>query len=526
MLVSVPPPLPRTRKSEPGELDEYLTLWVGTGTAHLRIEDGREYRVDAGSGICVPPGTEHDVWTEPGTLTLPVWSAAHPLGGDAQQVAPLPITERHRTRLIERYSRWAWDDVPAFTAAEPVPPDLGIRSGPVGSASDHPPLPHSGPALRVALELRRRPASDRGLEEWAAWAGCSPSTLRRAFLGQTGCSFAQWRQRARLAAAAEHLTAGWSVGRAAVEVGFASRWGFSGAFRTHYGMTPRDFTAQAAEGADGREEPPAAADPGGPGAAGEPLQHNVMLWVRSGELRARFAERLWTGRVGDVVWLPAGTSVEAAPGSSTPLSILCTDCVQLDRPRRASFSPAWHDWLLWASVSTNSLLKPAEHHGRVPRRERAFHTHVIDAFTAREAVERARSVPMPSDERARAVAAGLLRTLGTTAGSGTREVPAESHEVFRRETGMSVASWRQAARMRLARQLLQSGMATSGVAARVGTRWCRTSAAPSAASTASAPANTSNWRVRTRSCGWADPAQAPSIRPAGVHRCSGGRRPV
>ena len=40
MLVSPPPTIPRTRKSEPGELDEHLTLWVRTGTAHLRLDDG------------------------------------------------------------------------------------------------------------------------------------------------------------------------------------------------------------------------------------------------------------------------------------------------------------------------------------------------------------------------------------------------------------------------------------------------------------------------------------------------------
>lgn len=471
MLVSAPPTIPRTRKSEPGELDEHLTLWVRTGAAHLRLAEGRDYRIDAGSGICLSPGTEHDVWTEPGTLTVPLWSAQHPLGAP-ERIAPFPVAERYQTQLMERYCRWAWDDAAPFAGDDPPPAALRIRSGPDGAGTSatpaEPRLPGSGPALRVAMELSRHPASNRDLEGWAAWAGCSPSTRRRGFITQTGSTFAQWRQSSRLALAAERLRAGWRVGKVAAEVGFASRCGFAGAFRAHYGMTPRDYAARAAEASEplvAIGPPPASA---GVRAGAEPLPENVMLWVRSGELRARFAGRLWIGRVGEVVWLPAGTVVEVAPRLSVPLSTLCTACVQLERPRRARFSAAWNDWLLWASVSTNSLLKSEEHHGRVPRIERTFHDHVIEAFRAQEAVERARSVPLPTDEGARVVATDFLRALGTRTEGSAQDLPAALREAFRRETGMSVASWRQAARMRVARQLLQSGTASSAVAARVG----------------------------------------------------------
>lgn len=468
MLVSVPPAIPRTRKSEPGELDEYLTLWVSCGTAHLRVDDGREYRIDAGSGICVPPGTEHDVWTEPGTLTVPLWSTLPPVAGRADTITLFPVARRDGDRLLGRYSRWAWDDSPAFAGVAAPSPDLGIRAGAGGSelAPIHPPLPGLGPARRVATELNRRPASDRSLDEWAAWAACSPSTLRRGFLAQTGCTFAQWRQLTRLVWATELLTAGWPVGRVCVEVGFSSRWGFSDAFRAMYGLTPRDYASQAAAAGQLVRRPLEAgishAD------TDRLLPHNVMLWIRAGELRARYAERLWVGRAGDVVWLPAGSTVENAPDDSVPLSTLCTGCVQLDRPRRARFSAAWRDWLLWASVSTNSLLKAEEHCGQPPTRERVFHTHVLDAFSSQHAVERARSVPTPEDDRAKAAADAFLRALGTASQSSTHDVPAEVNEVFRRETGMTFPGWRHAARMRVARQLLQSGVASSSVAARVG----------------------------------------------------------
>lgn len=470
MLVSVPPAIPRTRKSEPGWLDEYLTLWVSTGTAHLRDGDGREYRIDAGTVICVPPGTEHDVWTEPGTLVIPAWSTVPPVAAAAENIALFPIAERDRPRLLERYSRWAWDDSPLLRGSGPLSPNLGIGAEPGDArpAPSRPPMPVLGPARRVATELGRRPASDRSLDDWAAWAACSPSTLRRGFLAQTGSTFAHWRQLTRLAVAAELLAAGWPVGRVRTEVGFGSRWGFSDAFRVRYGVPPREFGAQTTRTGDTSPSRPLVGPIEEAEAEDRLLPDNVMLWVRAGELRARYAERLWVGRAGDVVWLPAGSTVENAPDASVPLSTLCTGCVQLDRPRRARFSPAWREWLLWASVSTNSLLKSEEHRGRVPALERVFHTHVIDAFTAQRAIERARGVPMPQDDDAKAAAAAFLHAMGTATESGTHDVPAALHQTFRRETGMTFATWRHAARMRLARHLLQSGRPSGVVAARVG----------------------------------------------------------
>ena len=84
------------------------------------------------------------------------------------------------------------------------------------------------------------------------------------------------------------------------------------------------------------------------------------------------------------------------------------------------------------------------------------------------AAQRALSVPMPTDTRARAVAMDYLRLVGVSAGSGAYDVPADVHRAFRDETGMSFARWRYAARMRIARDLLAGGAKPSAVARRVG----------------------------------------------------------
>lgn len=58
--------------------------------------------------------------------------------------------------------------------------------------------------------------------------------------------------------------------------------------------------------------------------------------------------------------------------------------------------------------------------------------------------------------------------MGTRHHAPPADLPAEVHRAFRDETGMTFASWRYAARMRLARDLLAGGAKPGAVARRVG----------------------------------------------------------
>ncbi|MFW8292811.1 helix-turn-helix domain-containing protein, partial [Klebsiella pneumoniae] len=69
----------------------------------------------------------------------------------------------------------------------------------------HLPMPVDRRLVRIAQAVLEQPQDTRTLQAWAAWAGLSPSTLSRLFLAETGSSFAQWRQQARLTHALEML---------------------------------------------------------------------------------------------------------------------------------------------------------------------------------------------------------------------------------------------------------------------------------------------------------------------------------
>ena len=93
-------------------------------------------------------------------------------------------------------------------------------------------------AVTTLLEERDRRCN---LDELAVIAGASSRTLARLFRSETGLSFRQWRQQARMTEAVKALTSGTSPTRAAVLAGYASVPAFGAAFRAMFGITPKQM---------------------------------------------------------------------------------------------------------------------------------------------------------------------------------------------------------------------------------------------------------------------------------------------
>ncbi|MBA1144305.1 AraC family transcriptional regulator [Mesorhizobium neociceri] len=100
------------------------------------------------------------------------------------------------------------------------------------------PMPGDARLLRVACALLECPHDPRNLEAWGDVANASSRTLARMFRAQTGLSFRQWRQQARLTAALNSLVTGAHPTKAAATAGFDSVPAFGAAFRALFGITP------------------------------------------------------------------------------------------------------------------------------------------------------------------------------------------------------------------------------------------------------------------------------------------------
>ncbi len=115
---------------------------------------------------------------------------------------------------------------------------------PVPALSVDVPLPVDARAREVADAILSAPSDDRDLRSWGHQVGASGRTLARAFRGDTGLTFGQWRALARISAALPALAAGTPVSSVARQVGFHTASAFVDSFRRHTGTTPGAYFAR------------------------------------------------------------------------------------------------------------------------------------------------------------------------------------------------------------------------------------------------------------------------------------------
>lgn len=488
VITAAPPEIPAARTGSEWLRGAHLLFWVHTGTAHVDFEDGDTEHLRAGEGIWIPAPMGRRLRTDPCSVAFPLRIAIDDLLSSPVHPVRFGVTDEWQHRLIAHFARlvsvWTNSDCEHTEVREL----LRAQEHEAGRFPAHAdltmelPMPSSSGARVVAEELFREPSHDLTVEEWAEVAACSPRTLRREFLRETGLSFSVWRTRCRLSIACESLAAGSGVGDAAARAGFGSRNGFTRAFSDHFGITPSELvdvgrrrtphtqgrTALIRESAafarsmlrtESVQAPPEAHRPF-KATRSEAHTHDqhVLTWVYRGRGYLNVSGRRYERDRGDAIWTPAGAMHDGA-FTDDAISFFLTSAtmsqLQLDVPLQTRFGPEWDAYLLHVAVSAHSLLRP----------ERRDENRLIDVFRDQIAAEHARKVPMPVDPRARIIA---RRILGRMRDEPHEPIEREVREAFRQETGMSLARWRRAARMRIARDLIANGAKPSAVAAQIG----------------------------------------------------------
>jgi AraC-like DNA-binding protein/quercetin dioxygenase-like cupin family protein len=105
----------------------------------------------------------------------------------------------------------------------------------------HLPLPRDARLRSICETLIAQPDDVSTAEHWARQLNVTPKTIHRLFSGETGMTFGQWRQQARLLFALERLAQGERIIDVALDSGYASQSAFTAMFRKHFGMPPSAF---------------------------------------------------------------------------------------------------------------------------------------------------------------------------------------------------------------------------------------------------------------------------------------------
>lgn len=213
---------------------------VESGLIHMRTARGSWLSPPHRAGW-IPPGMAHNVSV---TGAMSGWSVL--ITPEASRDLPdhpcvIGITELMRA-LVRRAVSWSEQDN--------ITPDqdrlIAVLLDEIQRSPHEPlhlPLPNDRRLVRITTALYEQPDDNRTLDEWAEWAGMSERTLSRLFKVETGTSFAQWRQQARLTHALERLAQGESVATVADSLGYATPSNFIAMFKRSFGDSPAHYFA-------------------------------------------------------------------------------------------------------------------------------------------------------------------------------------------------------------------------------------------------------------------------------------------
>ena len=103
------------------------------------------------------------------------------------------------------------------------------------------PMGRDARLARICSAILGNPAENRTLQEWGQNVGASPRTLARLFRAETGLSFQQWQQQAKVLIAIPMLVSSVPVTAIAFELGYETPAAFSALFRRIMGVRPSQY---------------------------------------------------------------------------------------------------------------------------------------------------------------------------------------------------------------------------------------------------------------------------------------------
>lgn len=215
----------------------------------VRIRTGKGSRVlPPGRVGWVPPGEMHEVSV---SGSLAGWGAMlSPKASDGMPAQACVMAASDLLRALVRKAMTFAEESSLTAEQERLTLVLldEIRNAPREPL--HLPMPFDPRLVRLTMRMLAAPSVDRPFASLAREAGLAERTARRLFLAETGMTFLQWRQQARLILALEKLARGEMVADVADSLGYATPSNFIAMFRRAFGTPPARYFARMATNAD------------------------------------------------------------------------------------------------------------------------------------------------------------------------------------------------------------------------------------------------------------------------------------
>ncbi|WP_421867897.1 AraC family transcriptional regulator [Motiliproteus sp.] len=211
-------------------------LWIVEGLVQVSARDIGHWVVPPQRAVWIPPFIEHDARAIQSVKMRNIYIAPQAAGRLPEQCQVVSVSPLMRELMVTmaEFDRLYDEEgaegrlVSVFLDQFELLPEAAL----------HLPEPTSAPLRTLAEQLRQDPANKQPLASWGRQLGMSERTLARRFQQETGMSFGQWRQQARLLEALSRIAQGQPVALIAQDLGYDSQSAFIAMFRKALGRTP------------------------------------------------------------------------------------------------------------------------------------------------------------------------------------------------------------------------------------------------------------------------------------------------
>ncbi|MEH6576342.1 MAG: helix-turn-helix transcriptional regulator [Amphritea sp.] len=211
-------------------------LFISEGLIQVSAEGIGYWVVPPQRAVWIPAFVEHDARTIHSVLMRNVYispEAAQGLPNHCQVINVSPLLRELILALVGLDTLYDEDGAAGRLVSVFLDQLKAIPEVPL-----HLPQPGSKSLQKIAATLRAEPADKRSMDDWAIELGLSSRTLARRFRKETGMTFGQWRQQARLLSAITRIAQGDPVAHIAQDLGYDSQSAFITMFRKALGKTP------------------------------------------------------------------------------------------------------------------------------------------------------------------------------------------------------------------------------------------------------------------------------------------------
>jgi AraC-like DNA-binding protein len=222
---------------------EHQFMWGPSGAVAVETDE-HSWLVPPTLGLWIPAGVPHAVDGMRAALVYCLYLDPTHCPIDWQIPTPVAVGSFLREVIVRL-------DDPALTPVEREHTETVMYDviRPVRLSSIHLPVPADDRLRSITDRLLADPGDPRSLADWADDAGASVRTVTRLFAAETGMTFSQWRQQARMRAALGPLANGVSVAQVAREIGYSNPSAFVHAFHRITGQTPGAYFGAPVAGA-------------------------------------------------------------------------------------------------------------------------------------------------------------------------------------------------------------------------------------------------------------------------------------